>query len=177
MDCEPRTSKPEQTTTASTKFKRRKKDKSKAPKKKAKAVAKPRKVVFNVANSKYPIIRKATGIGREMEWRVSATEDGGEWDVCWSDLGIPSEKLQKMREWQRINHFPAMYLICRKNLLAKHLKVMETVFPQHYDFAPKTWVLPYEFTDLKQYFGQKKVLSMIVKPVASCQGRGIYLTK
>ena len=70
-----------------------------------------------------------------------------------------------------------MNQICRKNNLANNLRLLERVFEEEYDFSPRTWTLPYDRTDLKQYIGEKRVLSMIVKPVASCQGRGIFITK
>jgi len=127
-----------------------------------------------VAQTRYPLIKK---IGKEMGWRLSTNEEREDWDIWWSDLSVPSEKLQKMREWQKVNHFPAMYQICRKNHLAQNLKILEKVFPEDYNFSPRTWSLPYDMTDLKSYIAEKKVLSMIVKPVAACQGRGIYLTK
>ena len=54
---------------------------------------------------------------------------------------------------------------------------MQRAFEKEYDFFPKTWILPYEATDFKAQFTQKKAKTFIVKPVASCQGRGIYLTR
>ncbi len=39
-------------------------------------------------------------------------------------------------------------------------------------------MLPSEFGELKTYFEKdKKPKTFIVKPEASCQGRGIYLTR
>lgn len=70
-----------------------------------------------------------------------------------------------------------MYQIARKNLLAKNLKKMEKMFPSEYKFTPRTWILPHEFSELKAFVTQKKVVSMIVKPEASAQGRGIYITR
>jgi tubulin polyglutamylase TTLL6/13 len=45
-----------------------------------------------------------------------------EWDVFWADLGVVSEMLSLMKPYQKINHFPAMYLIARKTFLGKNLK-------------------------------------------------------
>ena len=54
---------------------------------------------------------------------------------------------------------------------------MQRFFPNEYDFFPKTWVLPFEQNDFKMQFTKKKAKTFIVKPVASCQGRGIFLTR
>jgi len=53
---------------------------------------------------------------------------------------------------------------------------MEELYKDEYKFTPKTWNLPYDYQDLKNYITQKKVVSMIVKPEASCQGKGIFIT-
>jgi len=47
-----------------------------------------------------------------------------------------------MKPYQKINHFPAMYLIARKTFLGKNLKKLYKLFPEEYDFFPKTWILP-----------------------------------
>lgn len=70
-----------------------------------------------------------------------------------------------------------MNQVWRKNLLAKNIKKMEKLYPVDYKITPKTWTLPYEFNDLKTYVNKKKVVSMIVKPEASAQGRGIFITR
>ncbi len=43
---------------------------------------------------------------------------------------------------QKINHFSGMLEICRKRAMARNLMKMARVFPQHYDFFPKTFILP-----------------------------------
>lgn len=58
----------------------------------------------------------------------------------------------KMKPYQRINHFPGMYAIARKNLLARNLMKMQAKFPQEYNFFPKTWTLPAEMLDFKSQF-------------------------
>lgn len=47
--------------------------------------------------------------------------------------------------------------------------------PKDYDFFPKTYLFPKEKQKLKSEWDNKTVL--IVKPEASCQGKGIYLTQ
>lgn len=50
-----------------------------------------------------------------------------------------------MRSYQRINHFPAMIEITRKDNLARNMNRMKKLFPEEYSFIPNTWVLPREF--------------------------------
>ncbi len=57
----------------------------------------------------------------------------------------------KMEAYQKINHFPGMSNLSRKNLLAKNLQRMQEEFPDEYDFFPKTWMLPYDLHKLKNY--------------------------
>jgi tubulin polyglutamylase TTLL6/13 len=81
--------------------------------------------------------------------------------------------LAKMKTGQKINHFPGMYEISKKNHLAKNLNQIREAFPEDYDFYPKTWILPQDLYQLKSALNDKNTL--IIKPDASSQGKGIYL--
>jgi tubulin polyglutamylase TTLL6/13 len=57
---------------------------------------------------------------------------------------------------------------------------MRKQFPEEYKFFPMTWMVPAEYNDLRGQFERRakgKAKTFIVKPEASCQGRGIYLTR
>lgn len=45
---------------------------------------------------------------------------------------------------QKINHFPGMSEICRKDLLARNMSRMLKMFPKDFHFFPRTWCLPAE---------------------------------
>jgi tubulin polyglutamylase TTLL6/13 len=47
-----------------------------------------------------------------------------------------------------------MYLISRKNNLAKNLKRMAKFFPLEYKFFPSTWLLPTEAHELREYLAK-----------------------
>lgn len=128
-----------------------------------------------------------------------------DWNIQWYDTYISTETLRGMLPFQKINHFPESHNLGRKNLLAKHLGKMRKWLPDDFDFYPRTWMLPLQIEDLRQFVAdypsqhkdQKKefiseeeeLLSneknpkkgvhpvFIVKPEAGCQGRGIFLTK
>lgn len=88
-----------------------------------------------------------------------------------------------MKPFQRINHFPGMYALARKDHLARNLNRMQRVMPAEYNFFPQTWLLPAEYGEFKKQFPdnmkRRKTTreTFIAKPEASCQGRGIFLTK
>lgn len=57
---------------------------------------------------------------------------------------------------------------------------MQKYFPDDYNFFPQTWILPSEFAEFRQQIDnlqKNKKKTFIVKPAASCQGRGIFLTR
>ena len=107
-------------------------------------------------------------------------------------MAVQPETLARMRPYQKINHFPGMYCLARKNHLGKNLMKLMKQFPEEYSFFPQTWLLPAELSDFRNQFNshvqsgnegktgakaKKKFKTYIVKPEAGCQGRGIYLVR
>jgi tubulin polyglutamylase TTLL6/13 len=73
-----------------------------------------------------------------------------------------------------------MNILSRKNLFARNMLRMQKKFPEEYNFFPQTWLLPSEYADFRKQFenlSKNKKKTFIVKPEASCQGRGIFLTR
>jgi tubulin polyglutamylase TTLL6/13 len=68
-----------------------------------------------------------------------------DWDVCWTDNVVQAEMLSKMEPYQKINHFPGMFNLSRKNLMGRYLMKMRKQFPEDYSFFPMTWMLPVEY--------------------------------
>ena len=125
-----------------------------------------KKCILNVSDTKYSIVRI---VGKKvLGWKLSKDEDDENWDVWWTDGGCPPEKLSKMKGFQKINHFPGMVAISRKNQLARNLTRMKKAFPREYNFFPQTWLLPSENTELRKKFGNNRKNVFIVKPEASC---------
>jgi tubulin polyglutamylase TTLL6/13 len=128
----------------------------------------------------------------KLGWKVVNSATNTAWNVFWMDSSVSTERVQRLRAFQKINHFPGMHKICRKSELARSLNRMKRLAPLEYNFYPKTWVLPTDVTDLRAYL-RKKGRLVIVKPSSGCQvrareallcdaphdsgqGRGIYLT-
>lgn len=108
---------------------------------------------------------------------------------------------------QKINHFPGMNEICRKDSLARNMNRMLKLFPKDYNIFPRTWCLPAEsvfsqrfcsfissfsvclnvlipylivlcsYSDFQAYTRAKKNKTYICKPDTGCQGKGIFITK
>jgi len=76
---------------------------------------------------------------------LQSSSEAIDWDVCWTDNAVQPETLTKMELHQKINHFPGMYNLARKNLLGRGLMRMRKKFPGEYDFFPMTWMLPVEY--------------------------------
>ena len=41
--------------------------------------------------------------------------------LFWHDSVVPMERFQLLKDYQRINHFPGMGEVCRKDLLARNM--------------------------------------------------------
>ncbi|XP_030649110.1 tubulin polyglutamylase ttll6-like [Chanos chanos] len=82
-----------------------------------------------------------------------------------------------MKSYQKINHFPGMSEICRKDMLARNMNRMYKLFPKEYNIFPRTWCLPADYSDFHSYARARKHKTYICKPETGCQGRGIFLTK
>ena len=54
---------------------------------------------------------------------------------------------------------------------------MQKWFPDEYDFFPATYMLPTDYKEFKAQITCKRNKTFIVKPEASCQGKGIFLTR
>jgi len=115
-------------------------------------------------------------VGKEIfQWKLVHEPEGG-WDIYWTDNAVHPETLARMHPYQKINHFPGMYSLARKNHLGRYLMRMRKIFPESYKFFPRTFLLPSEYMEFRAQFNRKNT-TFIVKPEASCQGRGIFLTR
>ncbi|KAM9637524.1 tubulin polyglutamylase TTLL13 [Morphnus guianensis] len=99
-----------------------------------------------------------------------------EWTVYWTDYSVSLERIMEMKRFQKINHFPGMIEICRKDLLARNLNRMLRLFPKEYNIFPRTWCLPADYGDFQAYRRARKNRTFICKPDSGCQGRGIFIT-
>lgn len=92
------------------------------------------KIILNVWEVHYDIIKNIAK--KTFGWRctrfkpdkatgsTALTHKEADWDIIWIDADFKIDRLQGMKPYQKINHFPAMTIISLKNNLAKYLKLM-----------------------------------------------------
>ncbi|MED6249979.1 Tubulin polyglutamylase ttll11, partial [Ataeniobius toweri] len=83
----------------------------------------------------------------------------------------------------QVNKFPGMVEMLRKINLSRAMRTMQELFPEEYDFYPRSWILPEEY---QQFSAQIRMVkekdttvspTFIVKPDGGSQGDGIYLIR
>eukprot|EP00747_Dinoflagellata_sp_TGD_P030040 gnl/TRDRNA2_/TRDRNA2_134354_c0_seq1.p1 gnl/TRDRNA2_/TRDRNA2_134354_c0~~gnl/TRDRNA2_/TRDRNA2_134354_c0_seq1.p1 ORF type:complete len:632 (-),score=119.51 gnl/TRDRNA2_/TRDRNA2_134354_c0_seq1:28-1923(-) len=89
---------------------------------------------------------------RELSWKTCRKADvqANQWDVAWSDTPVALFKeisTATVRAHQRLNHFPLMQLLCRKDLLAITMRELMKALKASgikgsFHFMPQTWVFP-----------------------------------
>nr|XP_040032835.1 tubulin polyglutamylase ttll6 isoform X1 [Gasterosteus aculeatus aculeatus] len=127
---------------------------------------------INLTNCKYESVRRAACLLGLRE----ATE-GDDWTLFWTDCSVSLDRVKDMKLYQKINHFPGMSEICRKDLLARNMNRMLKLFPRDYNIFPRTWCLPADYSDFQAFTRAKKSKTYICKPDSGCQGKGIVITK
>lgn len=90
----------------------------------------------------------------ELHWRACRKRDvkEGQWDMAWSDTPASLFKLVPLHNvlpHQRLNHFPLMQYLCRKDLLASNINAMQRALQASqpeatFSFMPQTWIFPSE---------------------------------
>lgn len=129
-------------------------------------------MLFFLGLTKFNVIKSAC---ESMSGWKEVAHDDGEWNLIWSDSGLGSERLMKMKTNQRINHFVGTSAISRKNLLASNLTALAAYSNSTMDFFPQTWCLPSDLSALRTHFHRGK--TYIVKPDGGSMGKGIYLAR
>lgn len=81
----------------------------------------------------------------------------------------------QLEPWRKVNHYPGSFHLGRKDKLWLRLKLADQ---RHYNenfnhFHPKTFVLPKDYEELKEYWSTSPSKLFIIKPPASARGNGI----
>jgi tubulin polyglutamylase TTLL6/13 len=135
------------------------------------------KVILNNSECKYKTI---IGVAKKLDWFISNEKINSKnisWDIAWLDSGLHIDRIIKnMASFQKVNHFPGMVNIYRKNCLTRSMMKMQKIAgDKHYSFFPKSWVLPNQYNEVIRYMNANTNTAFIVKPSAGAQGKGIYL--
>ena len=106
------------------------------------------------------------------------TVNNNDFSILWASGHIKLNVFPYCEKFQKLNHFPRSGELTRKDLLYKNLSKLKASFPgSKFDFLPISFLIPNEIgflNDEMKKDNNKKL--WIIKPCASSQGRGIYLT-
>jgi tubulin polyglutamylase TTLL6/13 len=132
----------------------------------------------NLVHCKYDVVQQQT-----RAFGMKPTQDPHNWSLFWIDTGVSYERVLEMyrkvirKTFQRINHFPGMHEICRKDQLARRVQRVVRMFPKDYTFFPQSWIMPQDWMEFQRQHKTKKSPCYISKPDHGCQGKGIFLFK
>jgi hypothetical protein len=144
-------------------------------------------VTVNVAWCKYGVVRDAI---QDLGYAIIDDQEDTttKYNAKWLDVGVGVDKVMSLGSHAKINHWPGMSCLHTKNGLAATLRPLQRLFPKAYGHVhPRTWLLPEEMADFQSSLTpdeeplsggrRKRKRVFIVKPAASCQGRGIHLAR
>ncbi|EFN57215.1 hypothetical protein CHLNCDRAFT_8655, partial [Chlorella variabilis] len=97
--------------------------------------------------------------------------------VFWCDTSAGTERLVRLARPQKLNHFPGMLEIARKKGLARNLAHMRALFPDQFDFTPRTFLLPEHGGSSSSTLGGSRRATFILKLDNGSMGRGIRLVQ
>uniref|UniRef100_H2ZKE6 Tubulin polyglutamylase TTLL7 n=1 Tax=Ciona savignyi TaxID=51511 RepID=H2ZKE6_CIOSA len=136
-------------------------------------------ITANVTNCKYELVRSSVEAVNIHVLKEDAVTLQAAY-LFWYDSVVPMEKFQELKNYQRINHFPSMGEICRKDYLARNMAKWVESRPSEFNFVPRSWILPSEY-NLLQIYAQdcrkkkRKSPTFIQKPSNGAMGNGIQL--
>ncbi|XP_012885555.1 PREDICTED: tubulin polyglutamylase TTLL11 [Dipodomys ordii] len=136
--------------------------------------------VVTVDSSKAKTSLEALKISiRQLRWKEFPFGRRLPCDIYWHGVSFHDNDIFS----GQVNKFPGMTEMVRKITLSRAVRIMQTLFPEEYNFYPRSWILPEE---LQLFTTQVQVVkegdpswkpTFIVKPDGGCQGDGIYLIK
>ncbi|XP_069127593.1 tubulin polyglutamylase TTLL7-like isoform X2 [Argopecten irradians] len=132
-------------------------------------------ITVNLSGTRYDVIRQ---MSEKLGYAIAKDDDPNSY-LFWNDCFVATDRISEMKSFQRINHFPGMGEITRKDCLARNMAKVQKQLPEDFSFAPKTWILPADHSLLLNYAkdlrAKKKTKTFIIKPSNGAQGHGIQL--
>ncbi|XP_003407542.3 tubulin polyglutamylase TTLL11 isoform X1 [Loxodonta africana] len=116
---------------------------------------------------------------RQLKWKEFPFGRRLPCDIYWHGVSFHDSDIFS----GQVNKFPGMTEMVRKITLSRAVRIMQNLFPDEYNFYPRSWILPDEF---QLFVAQVRMVkdsdpswkpTFIVKPDGGCQGDGIYLIK
>nr|XP_045009691.1 tubulin polyglutamylase TTLL11 isoform X3 [Jaculus jaculus] len=116
---------------------------------------------------------------RQLKWKEFPFGRRLPCDIYWHGVSFHDNDIFS----GQVNKFPGMTETVRKVTLSRAMRIMQSLFPEEYNFYPRSWILPEEF---QLFVAQVRMVkandpswkpTFIVKPDGGSQGDGIYLIK
>ncbi|XP_039090611.1 tubulin polyglutamylase TTLL11 isoform X2 [Hyaena hyaena] len=116
---------------------------------------------------------------RQLKWKEFPFGRRLPCDIYWHGVSFHDNDIFS----GQVNKFPGMTEMVRKITLSRAVRIMQNLFPEEYNFYPRSWILPDEF---HLFVAQVRMVkdgdpswkpTFIVKPDGGCQGDGIYLIR
>ncbi|XP_053267895.1 tubulin polyglutamylase TTLL11 isoform X1 [Pleuronectes platessa] len=117
---------------------------------------------------------------KQLKWKEFPLGRRAACDIYWH--GVSFHENENIVSGQ-VNKFPGMVEMLRKINLSRAMRTVQELFPDEYDFYPRSWILPEEY---QQFSTQIRMVkendatvnpTFIVKPDGGSQGDGIYLIR
>ncbi|XP_028319011.1 tubulin polyglutamylase TTLL11 [Gouania willdenowi] len=117
---------------------------------------------------------------KQLKWKEFPLGRRAACDIYWH--GVSFHDNENIVSGQ-VNKFPGMVEMLRKINMSRAVRTMQDIFPEEYDFYPRSWILPDEY---QQFSTQIRMVkendstvnpTFIVKPDGGSQGDGIYLIR
>lgn len=95
------------------------------------------KVIINVSGNihsnletQYAVVKH---VAKKNKWnQIVEPVANLNFDLCWVDGIARQDLFARMNQYQKINHFPGMGILSRKNNLGKNLMLFRKMFPSDY---------------------------------------------
>ncbi|KAM6903035.1 tubulin polyglutamylase TTLL11 [Xenentodon cancila] len=117
---------------------------------------------------------------KQLKWKEFPLGRRAACDIYWH--GVSFHDNENIISGQ-VNKFPGMVEMLRKINLSRAVRTMQELFPEEYDFYPRSWILPEEYQQFSTQIRMVKEKdatvnpTFIVKPDGGSQGDGIYLIR
>uniref|UniRef100_A0A8C6TMM3 Tubulin tyrosine ligase-like family, member 11 n=1 Tax=Neogobius melanostomus TaxID=47308 RepID=A0A8C6TMM3_9GOBI len=117
---------------------------------------------------------------KQLKWKEFPMGRRTACDIYWH--GVSFHDNENIVSGQ-VNKFPGMVEMLRKINMSRAVRTMQELFPEEYDFYPRSWILPQEYQQFTAQICMVKENdatanhTFIVKPDGGSQGDGIYLIR
>lgn len=108
-------------------------------------------VPINISKTRFPIIEECCN---ELQYKI--VESNSKALIFWCDAGGSFEFASSLSQFQFCNHFPGTWSLARKVDLARNIGRLNKILPNLYNFHPKSFIIPSQYSDLELFMNEKK---------------------